>query len=242
VEDTLYKVKTTQFEGPLEVLLDLIEKRKLFINEISLASITDDFITYVHSLPRHDLDAYASFISVAATLILIKSRSLIPNLELSAEEEQDVSALERRLELYKLIKEIGVEIAEQFGKHIIFPRLENNIELKVFAPDVAITSNSMFANIQDVIKALPEDEVKKPEVAVMKIKSLEETISDVIERVTRAVRTSFRELSAAVPGEGKEKKVGVIVSFLAMLELVRNGFMDASQENEFDDINLQKIN
>jgi chromatin segregation and condensation protein Rec8/ScpA/Scc1 (kleisin family) len=76
----------------------------------------------------------------------------------------------------------------------------------------------------------------------MKIKSLEETISDVIERVTRAVRTSFRELSAAVPGEGKEKKVGVIVSFLAMLELVRNGFMDASQENEFDDINLQKIN
>lgn len=241
MEATTYKIKTGSFEGPLEVLLGLIEKRKLFINEISLATITDDFITYVHTLDRKDLDTYASFITVAATLILIKSRSLIPNLELSAEEEQDVSALERRLELYKLIKEIGVEIAEKFGKQIIFPRLETKIEMKVFAPDKAITLESMFANMQDVIKAVPEPEPVKPEVQVMKIRSLEDTINDVVERVTRAMKMSFKDLSAAVPGEGKEKKVGVIVSFLAMLELVRNGFMHAEQEGDFQDINLEKI-
>lgn len=241
MEATTYQIKTGTFEGPLEVLLGLIEKRKLFINEISLATITDDFITYVHTLDRKDLDTYASFITVAATLILIKSRSLIPNLELSAEEEQDVSALERRLELYKLIKEIGVDIEAQFGKQIIFPRLETKIEMKVFAPDKAITIESIFANMQDVIKAIPEPEPVKPEVKVMKIKSLEDTINDVVERVTRAMKMSFKDLSSAVPGEGKEKKVGVIVSFLAMLELVRNGFMHAEQEGDFADINLEKI-
>ncbi len=240
--ETSYQVKTVGFEGPLEVLLGLIEKRKLFINEISLASITDDFITYIKSLPKTDLDSYASFIAIAATLILIKSRSLIPNLELSPEEEQDVSILERRLELYKVIKDIGVEIAEQFGKQIIFPRLETKIEMKVFAPHAGVTIDSMFANMQDVIHAIPEPEAVKPEVKVLKIKSLEETINEVIERVTRAIKTSFKEISASVPGEGKEKKVGVIVSFLAMLELVRNGFMHAEQENDFADINLEKIN
>ncbi len=242
MEDTLYKVKTGTFEGPLEVLLGLIEKRKLFINEISLASITDDFITYVKSLPKTDLEFYAGFITVAATLILIKSRSLIPNLELSTEEEQDVSTLERRLELYKLIKDIGVDIEAQFGKRIIFPRLENKIEMKVFAPHASITLASVMANMQDAIKAIPEPEPVKPEIKIMKIRSLEDTINDVIERVTRAIKTSFKELSSAVPGEGKEKKVGVIVSFLAMLELVRNGFMDAVQGEDFDDINLEKIN
>jgi segregation and condensation protein A len=242
VEDTLYKIKIDQFEGPLEVLLGLIEKRKLFINEISLASITDDFVTYVKSMPKTDLDFYASFIAVAATLILIKSRSLIPNLELSSEEEKDVTNLERRLELYKIIKDIGVEIEAKFGKQIIFPRLDTKIEMKVFAPDKTISKDSMFSNIKDVINALPVVEPSKPEVKILKIKSLEETIKDVVERVTRAVKTSFRELSSSIPGEGKEKKVGVIVSFLAMLELVRNGFMDAVQEADFEDINLEKIN
>ncbi len=239
--ETSYQVKTLNFEGPLEILLGLIEKRKLFINEISLASITDDFITYVKSLPKTDLDSYASFISIAATLILIKSRSLIPNMELSADEEQDISALERRLELYKIIKDIGVEIAEQFGKQIIFPRLETKIEMKVFTPDQAITLQSMFSNMQDVIQAIPEPEPVKPEVAVMKIRSLEDTINDVIERVTSKLKMSFKEISSSIPGEGKERKVGVIVSFLAMLELVRNGFMHAEQEGDFQDINLEKI-
>lgn len=240
--EAAYHVKTASFEGPLEVLLNLIERRKLFVNEISLAAITDDYITYVRGLPRTDIESYAAFISVAATLILVKSRSLIPNLELSVEEESDITALERRLELYKLIKEIGVEIAEKFGKQIIFPRLERRIETEVFAPDAQITRESMCANIGDAMRLIPvPEDAPKPEVVIMKVKSLDDMIGDLVERVNRSMKMSFREFSGAQGfKEGKEAKVGTIVSFLAMLELVRQGFMDAFQEGEFADISLEK--
>lgn len=237
-----YQVKTTGFEGPLEILLGLIEKRKLFINEISLASITDDFIVYVQSLDKKDIEAYSSFISVAATLILIKSRSLIPNLELTEDEQNDIGALERRLELYQLIKEIGVDIEAKFGKQIIFPRLERKIETKVFAPDAQITKDSMLSNIYDAIKLIPVPEAPKPEVLVLKVKSIEETINDLVARITKTFKMSFREFSASQGyKDEKEKKVGTIVSFLAMLELVRNGFMEAFQTDQFEDISLEKI-
>lgn len=237
-----YKVKTLNFEGPFEVLLNLIEKRKLFINEISLATITDDYISYVKEVANKDLGQYAAFISIAATLILIKSRSLIPNLELTEEEKNDIGSLERRLELYQLIKEIGRDIEEKFGKEIIFGRLPNKIEIKVFAPDPQISQETMLTGIMDVVKALPEVEAPKPEVVVMKVRSLEETINDLIERVKVSVKMSFRDFSKGNgSGNRKEEKVGVIVSFLAMLELVRQGFIDAVQDNDFGEINLEKM-
>ena len=243
MEETIYKVKTASFEGPLDVLLGLIEKRKLFINEISLANITDDFIAYVQTIDKKDLSAYASFIAVAATLILIKSRSLIPNLELTSEEKEDIGSLERRLELYKLIKEIGRDIEERFGKQIIFPRLERDIELKVFAPDPQITQDAMLVGIQSVIQALPAPEEKKPEVLVLKVKSLEDTLQELLERVQSSIKMSFKSFSGNLGyAEGREQKVGVIVSFLAMLELVRQGIIDATQENDFEDIELESLN
>ena len=242
MQETIYQVKTNNFEGPLEVLLNLIEKRKLFINEISLASITDEYISFVRNIDKKDVGAYASFISVAATLILIKSRSLIPNLALTEEEKEDIGALERRLELYKLIKEIGEDIKKDFGKKIIFPRLPIKIETKVFAPDIQITKESILANALAVINAMPEEEPQKPEVVILKVKSLEDTINDLVERVKVSMKTSFKSFSAGQGyGEGKEQKVGVIVSFLAMLELVRQGLIDATQNNDFEDIELESL-
>lgn len=242
MEESIYKVKTGTFEGPLDVLLGLIEKRKLFINEISLASITEDFIAYVQKVDKKDIETYTSFISVASTLILIKSRSLIPNLELTEDEKEDIGALERRLELYSIIKEIGVDIGEKFGKQIIFPRLERKIETRVFAPDTQISPASMLSNIYDAIKLIPVPEPPKPEVLVLKVKSIEETINDLVERVTKSFKMSFREFSSSQGyKDEKEKKVGTIISFLAMLELVRSGFMEAFQESEFEDINIEKL-
>src|SRR3990167_3982661 len=98
-------VKTAVYEGPLEVLLELIEKRKLLINDISLASVTDEYIARVNSMPHLPVGETAEFIALAATLLLIKSRSLLPNLELSDDESRDIKELEYRLALYHLIKE-----------------------------------------------------------------------------------------------------------------------------------------
>lgn len=132
MDQTIYKVKAGSFEGPLEVLLSLIEKRKLFINEISLATITDDYIHFIKEIENKGIGHYSDFISVAATLILIKSKSLLPGMTLTEEEEHQIGDLEARLNLYKIIQDVGQEIAKNFGKQIIFPRIEKKIETRVF--------------------------------------------------------------------------------------------------------------
>src|SRR6185312_11866917 len=97
-------VKTPVYEGPLHLLLELIEKRKLLINDISLAAVTDEYIARIKGT-QMPVGETAEFIALAATLLLIKSRSLLPSLTLSDEESHDIKELEYRLALYQLIKE-----------------------------------------------------------------------------------------------------------------------------------------
>src|SRR5665647_1776763 len=103
-----YKIKQGTFEGPLELLLSLIEDKKLFVNEISLAEVTNEYISYIKSLSDVSSDKHIAdvsyFILIAATLILIKSKSLLPDLSLTEDEEEKISDLEARLRLYKIIK------------------------------------------------------------------------------------------------------------------------------------------
>ena len=98
--DNEYQVKTHIFEGPLDTLLSLIEKRKLFINDISLSKVADDYIAYIKSLENFPIADSAHFILIASTLVLIKSKSLLPNLTLSEEEEHSIEDLEARLREY----------------------------------------------------------------------------------------------------------------------------------------------
>ena len=91
-----FAIKHEKFEGPLELLLDLIEKRKLFINDIALAKVADDYVEYVKTVGDFPLSESAQFILIASTLLLIKSKSLLPNLELSEDEKGNIADLERR--------------------------------------------------------------------------------------------------------------------------------------------------
>src|ERR1035437_2753511 len=109
-----FTIKTQSFEGPLDLLLDLIEKRKLFINDISLAQVTDDFISHIKQGTGVSMGESAHFILVASTLLLIKSKSLLPDLNLTDEEQGDISDLERRLKMYKCIKEASVHVRRLF--------------------------------------------------------------------------------------------------------------------------------
>lgn len=229
-----YKVKTEVFEGPLELLLDLIEKRKLFINEISLAKIADDYIGFVRQMERFPTAEIASFILVASTLILIKSKSLLPSLSLTDEEQSDISDLEDRLKLYQKIKELSGHIKNIFGKRIIFSRLQNKIIEPVFSPDSQITLKNILEAARDVLKNLPKPEAL-PKAVVKKIISLEEVIENLTERIKSGLKMSFRNFSNI----GKQDKVTVIVSFLAMLELVKQGIIQATQEKLFEDIDME---
>src|SRR3989344_4410007 len=96
-----FKIHIEGFEGPLELLLSLIEKRKLPINDVSLASVTDEYILHIQQQKEFPLSETSHFILIASTLLLIKSKSLLPTLELTEEEAGDIENLERRLKLYK---------------------------------------------------------------------------------------------------------------------------------------------
>lgn len=235
-----FTIKTQIFEGPLDVLLTLVEKRKLFINDISLAQVTDDYIAYISAMDGVHMHHIADFILIASTLLLIKSKSLLPDLSFTEEEEKSVEELEDRLKQYKHIKELSLHIKARFGKHPLFAANDAKPEV-IFTPTADITLGGIVQAIKNVLATLPKKE-KLPEVTVRKIRTLEETINDLAGRVQSALKMSFREFSKHGGSMTKEEKINVIVSFLAMLELVKQGIVEVSQNELFDDIAIETHN
>ncbi len=234
MSDTAFQIKTEFFEGPLDLLLSLIEKRKLFINDIALSRVADDYITYIQSQEKFPIAQSADFLVIASTLLLIKSKSLLPNLNLSEEEQHDVSDLERRLKIYQRIKELSVHIKNSFGKDIIFAA-EPRKAVPVFSPDQTMTKENLLTAIISVIKALPKLVENIPKATVKKVISLEEMIGNLTKRIQSSIKLSFREFAKV----GKEERVNVIISFLAMLELVKQGIVDVRQNDQFADIEIE---
>ncbi|MDD5152717.1 MAG: segregation/condensation protein A [Candidatus Pacebacteria bacterium] len=229
-----YQVKTESFEGPLELLLDLIEKRKLFINEISLASIADDYIAHLKTFEKMPVDFVSNFLIVAATLVLIKSKSLLPTLSLTEEETRDTEELERRLKEYQRIRELSLHVKRLFGALVLFPKGQSKNRVVIFTPNEHMQPLSMFSAMRDVIARFPKKN-NLPKVAVKKVISLEEVMSRLSERITTTLKMSFRDFA----GVGKEEKVNIIVSFLAMLELVKRGLIAVTQETHGADIHME---
>lgn len=229
-----FKVKIQSFEGPLELLLDLIEKRKLFISDISLAQVTDDFITHIKQFEKIPMGESAHFILIASTLLLIKSKSLLPSLALTDEEQGDIHDLETRLRILKRIKEASLTIEKIFGEQTIYSQSQTKVIQPVFAPDPNFTLEKSLACLLDIIKRLPKKE-NLPKHVVSKVISLEEMITTLTTRITSHLKMSFREFTK----EHKGDRVGVIVSFLAMLELVKEGVLIVNQENAFSDIHME---
>lgn len=231
--DSEYTIKTQSFEGPLGLLLDLIEKRRLFINDISLSVIADDYIEYIRNRGSMSITESSEFVLIASALMLIKSKSLLPNLNLSTEEEQSIEDLENRLKLYKRFRELSVHVNQRFGKNIIFAgNKTKNIEI-IFSPDKYTSVDNLFSSIVSVITKLPKKEIISKG-AVRKVISLEEMIDNLTERIKRQVKMSFSEFSG-----NKTEKINVVVSFLAVLELVKQGIVAVKQTATFGEIDIE---
>ncbi len=229
----MFKIKTDVFEGPLELLLSLVEKRKLFINEISLAKIADDYIQHLEHHNAIPMEDSANFILVASTLVLIKSKSLLPNLSLTSEEQGNIEDLERRLKIYKIIKDRAIIVEKLYGSRPFYPP-EGRKREPLFSPDISITVSNIAETLLHMIREIPKPEVL-PKAVVQKVISLEHMIEDLTVRVSNSLRMSFREFAKV----GKEQKVNVIVGFLALLELVKQGLIRVSQEHRTDDIMIE---
>ncbi len=162
-----YTIKTEQFEGPLDVLLNLIEKRKLLINHISLGEVTEEFISFAHSLEGpHGLRQKASFVSVASILLLIKAKSLLPVLDVTPEEEVDIADLEKRLKMLELMRKVGKMLGGIYGKTQIFTQGNFRREIRIFAPAKDITIDSVYTGVIHALAAVPKKEKELPKARV----------------------------------------------------------------------------
>ncbi len=217
--------------------MELIEKRKLLINDISLASVTDEYIARVSAMPELPMGETAEFISLAATLLLIKSRSLLPTLTITEEESRDIKELEYRLALYQLIKEVARGLSTQLNEPYLYEGHSPEPE-PLFIPDTAATAASLREAAQSLINGFPQT-LALPKVEVKKIMTLEQMIDTMSARISGAFRTSFKEFSGLNKAQGVEARHGVIVSFLALLELVKQGILRAQQEEDFGDITME---
>jgi segregation and condensation protein A len=225
---------TPVYEGPLDLLLDLIEKRKLLINDISLAQVTDEFLSRIQSMDEMPVGDTAQFVSLAATLLLIKSRSLLPLLDITGEEERDIKELEYRLAVYQIIKNASRGL-DKSGSAKLFEGAAPEFE-PLYVADPSVTQPAIRNAISAIIESFPQF-AALPAIAVRKIISLEEMIERMAGRVSSAFRLSFKEFSGH--GKGSVEKGEIIVSFLALLELVKQGIIRATQSEDHGDITLE---
>ncbi len=231
-----YLVKQEKFEGPLGLLLELIEKDKLSISEISLAKVTDEYIRHVKSLEKIDPEALAEFLVVASHLMLIKSRSLLPSLKLSEEDEQSIEDLERRLAEYKRMRELAKELKKmEVARHFIYTREAYQGLEPVFYPPKKLTVSMISDIFAAFLAALPKIE-KLAEEKIKKIISLEEKIAHIRSFLQITIEQAFSELV-----RGTKEKVEIIVSFLAILELAKQKFVELDQKKLFEDIIIKRL-
>lgn len=225
-------VKTSVYEGPLDLLLELIEKRKLLINDISIAAVTDEYIKRVQALSELPVGETADFVALAATLLLIKSRSLLPTLELTDEETHSIKELEYRLAVYQLIKAAARGLGGSLGSPALWEGIAPEPE-PLFIPDASATPESLRSAAQTLIDGFPKL-AELPKVAVKKVMSLEDMIEKLAARIGSAMKLSFKQFTA-----GSAERHEVIVGFLALLELVKQGIIKATQTSQFGDIELE---
>lgn len=226
-----FTLETSNFKGPLEALLDLIEDRKLSISDISLADTTDAYLSYIEKLPELPLSETSQFILVASTLLLIKSRTLLPTLELTADERESVHELEQRLARLQIIRAASKVLRKNWGtKPLLLPH-RAPLRPPVFSPAEA-TIASIFDAVHKLVNILPKP-AALAQAAIAPVLALEDVIVSLKARLASAFKARFFELT-----QSKEKG-DVIVYFLAMLELVRSGAASVTQERLFEDIEIE---
>lgn len=226
-----FSIETESFRGPLESLLDLIESRKMSVSDVSLADVSDAYLAYVEKLPELPLAETSQFILVASTLLLIKSRTLLPGIVLSEEEKESVEELERRLARYAIIRAAAKSLRKQWGSMPLYLPRRAPLRPPIFSPAESAI-DTIFAAGQRLVNMLPKPE-SLAKAAVAPVLALEDVISHLKKRLSTAVRAQFSELTKS------KDRHEVIVYFLAMLELVRSGSASLTQEKLFEDITIE---
>ncbi len=229
------KVQVQEFNGPLDLLLHLIEQQEMDITQIALAAVTEQFLQHIKTLEVLDPTQLADYLSVAAKLLVIKSKAILPTLELDKEDEEIAIDLEQRLLLYKQFKEAAKYLhsldnkrKQSFTRGITFEERIN------FYPDPDVNIDSLHASILGILKQLEEIN-NLPKATVKEAISIQEKISSLQSMLSEKIETRLSDLLATA-----KDKTEVIVTFLALLELIKQRILSVEQEQIFSEIIINK--
>ncbi|HLN19400.1 MAG TPA: segregation/condensation protein A [Patescibacteria group bacterium] len=230
----MYQVKLEKFEGPMELLLQLIEREEMKITELSLANVTDQYLEHIKSSENINLANLADFLSVAARLILIKSRALVPVFNISPQEEEEIRDLAHQLEEFKKFKDAAITIGRLASFKKISYAKEGFWGIKpIFYPPTKINSYDLKKAYIAVLSQIPVIE-KLEEEMVAEVITLEEKIAALENSLRLRLESSFAEFVGSA-----SDKIEVIVSFLAVLEMVKQRIIDVEQGELFQEIKLK---
>lgn len=240
-------VKLEVFEGPLDLLLHLLDKNKVNIYDIPIVEITKQYMEYIEEMKRRDLNILSEFLVMAATLIDIKSRMLLPSTGEEDEEEEDPrNELVQQLLEYKMYKCMAYELKDLQMDACRYMFKEPTIPAEVLAYEEPVNMEELVADItlaqlNEIFKNIMKKQVDKIDPIRSKYGkiekeevSLEEKMSYLEDYARVNKHFSFRNLL-----EAQSSKVEIIVTFLAILELMKVGKINISQEKIFDDIKIE---
>jgi segregation and condensation protein A len=232
-----YTVHTPVYDGPLDLLLNLIEHAELDITSVSLAMVTDQYLAYINSLEQINADEISAFLVIAAKLLQIKSEALLPRPPVREYGEEDAGrALVDQLRLYKRFKEIGVWM---------FARQQNNLRTYLrIAPPPKVEAKLDLSNVtlEKLVAAaeaaFQKEAEKKPLGEVIAPPRI--TIREKIDLIAKMMKEVERSTFQALLTQGASR-LEIVVTFLAMLELVKRYRIHAHQEGLFRDIEIDRM-
>ncbi len=229
-----YLVRLQVFEGPLDLLLHLIEKQELDITAVSLAAVTDQYLEYMRHLERISAENLAEFLVVAAKLLLIKSRALLPAPPAAegGEEEEDLGEeLAQQLREYKRFKELAQQLGQREAEGLraylrvaAMPRSDRELDL------TGISLDDLLAAVQEALSLQPESGPLAERVAPLAI-SISDKIQSIETMLARRGSFSFHHFLRQATSRAE-----IIVTFLALLELIKAGRARVQQKQLFGEI------
>jgi segregation and condensation protein A len=230
-----YTIATPVYEGPLDLLLQLIERAELDITKLSLSIITDQYLEYIHQLIDLSADEVSAFLVIAAKLLQIKSEALLPRPPQREPGEEDPGeALAKQLVVYKRYREIAgiLNQREEDGLRTYLrvappPKLESSYDL------TGITIDDIVAAAQGIFTDLNLAEALKTVVPPSRV-TIREKITLITDSLRHQKYVSFRSLV-----NHENSRLEIVVTFLAMLELIKRHLVRVSQEGLFGDILLE---
>ena len=236
-----YQVQTDVYAGPLDLLLELIERAELDITRLALAQVTDQYLEYLHRLQEQNAAEVSAFLVIAARLVQIKSAALLPRPAVenpAAEDEDPGEALARQLILYKRFKELSgfLQMRDEAGLHTYLrlapaPRVVSSPHLDLSG----VTLHDLIDAARSVFFSRPTL-TSLDRVVTMPRVTIREKITSILDTLRRGKLTTFRTL--LLPNS---TRVEVVVTFLALLELVKRHIVAANQSTLFADIQVEPL-